>query len=350
MEAQWRVVLMETQWKVVLMEAQWGRGTHGDTMGGGTHGGTMAGVLMETQWKVVLMEAQWGRGEWEWISGQPSVSPPSPDAVSYYTQFGRNDVFCDTETGKSFQEILSRHVELLQWPGEEDTTFTQRGEDGKLYHWILPSFFHLLSSLHHQRRSFSIILRTFGMDLPRVLQSLHVALAGKHPQFPQLQHLPLKVDVTPGRIRCSKRETVLIRGGDHVSTKGKERNIYDYFTSMTGIGGFQDHFDWWARNRFTSSGGKPFWIDPKDGNNLHLIIDDNIRLSQREKDTIVNCRVLQDGGRGKGSRKAPTSELYGVCLVPTDLLRAIADEEYFLDGVRVCEENYENYLRKLRLE
>ena len=49
--------------------------------------------------------------------------------------------------------------------------------------------------------------------------------------------------------------------------------------------------------------------------------------------------------RGSSSpRRAPTSELYDVCLVQTDLLEAIADEDYFLRCVRRCEENYDRYL------
>ncbi|XP_018431610.1 PREDICTED: uncharacterized protein LOC108804394 [Nanorana parkeri] len=301
-----------------------------------------------------LSTVTWGRisntGEWEWISDQPSVKPPSPDAINYNTQFGRDGNFSDSKIGRRFKEVFTRHLDLLQWQGEADDTFTQSGEDGKLYHWILPSFFHLLSTLHQQGRHFSVILRTFGSDLPLVLQSVHATLAGKHPYFPELKELPLSVELTPGRIRCNKRENVLTRGADRVSTKGRERNIYDYFTAMSGIGGFQDHFDWWARNSFTSTGGKPFWIDPNDCDNLHLIIDDNIRLSEQDTDTIVNCRVLLDQGRGKESRKVPTSELYDICLVQTDLLRAIAEKDYFLDCVRSCEENYENYLQSFQLE
>lgn len=51
--------------------------------------------------------------------------------------------------------------------------------------------------------------------------------------------------------------------------------------------------------------------------------------------------------RGSSSpSRAPTSELYDVCLVQTDLLEAIADEDYFLRCVRRCEENYDRYLAR----
>lgn len=153
--------------------------------------------------------------------------------------------------------------------------------------------------------------------------------------------LQLPVDLTPGQIRCSKREVVLTRGAERLTTQEDGRKLYDYFSSFEGIGGFQDHFDWWARNQFSSRGGKPLWIDPHDPGIHHIFIDDNIRLD--DADTIVHPQVFSEQG-SSSPRRAPTSELYDVCLVQTDLLEAIADEDYFLRCVRRCEENYDHYL------
>ncbi|CAH2312789.1 Hypothetical predicted protein [Pelobates cultripes] len=299
-----------------------------------------------------LSTVTWGKlsdtGEWQWLNDCLSVTPPSKDAINYYTKFGRSTDFVDTELGRRFKEVHNHHMKLLEWKGEHDKVFTQVGEDRKAYNWILPSFFYLIEKLHQQGRQFTIILRTFGTDLPLVLQAVHSAFTGKHPHFPQLQNIPMTVDLTPGKIRCSKRVSVLTRGSDRISTKANEGVIYDYFSTMTGIGGFQDHFEWWARNSFTGVGGKPFWINPSDCDAQHIIIDDNIRLN--EEDTIVNCRMLLSKENGQEYRAVPTSEVYDVCLVQTDLLRAIAEEGYFLDCVRKCEENYEHYLSTLQDE
>lgn len=56
--------------------------------------------------------------------------------------------------------------------------------------------------------------------------------------------LQLPVDLTPGQIRCSKREVVLTRGAERLATREDRRKLYNYFSSFEGIGGFQDHFDW----------------------------------------------------------------------------------------------------------
>lgn len=45
----------------------------------------------------------------------------------------------------------------------------------------------------------------------------------------------------------------------------------------------------WARNQFSSQGGKPLWIDPHDPSIHHIFIDDNIRLD--DADTIVHPQV-----------------------------------------------------------
>lgn len=68
-----------------------------------------------------------------------------------------------------------------------------KGEDGRLYHWILPSFFQLLRDLVREGRDFAILFRTFGTDLPRVLRTVQRALKdGAHPLFPDLPELKVR--------------------------------------------------------------------------------------------------------------------------------------------------------------
>lgn len=73
-------------------------------------------------------------------------------------------------------------------------------------------------------------------------QNSHTALETFPLLLPVVPQLP--VDLTPGQIRCSKREVVLTRGAERLATRGGGRKLYDYFSSFVGIGGFQDHFDW----------------------------------------------------------------------------------------------------------
>ncbi|XP_056241645.1 uncharacterized protein si:dkey-32e6.3 [Seriola aureovittata] len=296
-----------------------------------------------------LSTVTWGKmskhGKWEWLSDSPSLLPPSPDAVSYYSQFGRTYSFTSA-AGRRFRGVLDEHLNLLRWPEgvKANKELSIKGEDGRLYHWILPSFFRLLRDLVQEGREFAILFRTFGTDLPRVLRAVDKALnEGAHPLFPDLPDLKLNVNMTPGKIRCSKRGIVLSRAEDRVSTQDGERALYQYFTSVQGLGGFQDHFDWWVSHTYSIHGGKPLWVDPFDQSVQHIFIDDNIR--QNDKDTIVYPKVFLSPG-GDETRTASTSELYDVTLVQTDLLRAISDPNYFTHCVRICLENYERNLQQ----
>ncbi|XP_061864394.1 uncharacterized protein LOC133626840 [Colius striatus] len=295
-----------------------------------------------------LSTVTWGRpgaaGEWQWVSDRPSLGPPCPGALSYYSRHGRDPAFTEAGPGRRFGSLHARHLQLLEWPDGPHDAFSVEGEGGKRYHLILPAFFRLLAALHRDGRSFAVVFRTFGTDLPRALRAVAGALAGQHPQFPALRDVALPVDLTPGQIRCSKRGVVLTRGVERLTSREDGRKLYDYFSSFEGIGGFQDHFDWWARNQFSSRGGKPLWIDPHDPDVHHIFIDDNIRPDPA--DTIVDPQVFSERG-SRSPRHVPTSELYDICLVQTDLLEAIADEDYFLRCVRRCEENYNHYVSRM---
>ncbi|KAL4655405.1 hypothetical protein GN956_G5217, partial [Arapaima gigas] len=229
-----------------------------------------------------LSTVTWGRvrqGKWEWMCDSPSLLPPCEGAVSYYSQFGRVAGFTKIPAGRRFRGVLEEHLAMLRWPEsrEEDRDLSVRGEDGRLYHWILPSFFQLLQDLGSQGREFAILFRTFGTDLPRLLGALQKVLAqGCHPLFPDLPALKLSINVVPGQIRCSRRGTSLRRAEEHVSCRDGERSLYQYFSTVQGLGGFQDHFDWWTQNTFSILGGKPLLVDPYDHKVQHVFIDDNI--------------------------------------------------------------------------
>lgn len=79
-------------------------------------------------------------------------------------------------------------------PLQEDRELSVKGEDGRLYHWILPSFFQLLKDLAQEEMEFAILFRTFGSDLPRVLRAVSRALnEGAHPMFPDLPDLKVNL-------------------------------------------------------------------------------------------------------------------------------------------------------------
>ncbi|XP_044512895.1 uncharacterized protein LOC123230788 [Gracilinanus agilis] len=293
----------------------------------------------------------WGQfdqsGEWQWLSESPSLLPPTPGASSFSSNFGRDTTFAASTLGHPFQTLFSNYLQLLEWPGQPNAIFSVPGEDGRHYHRVLPAFFKLLAGLYKQGRRFAIIFRTFGKDLTSLLETTHIALQGQHPQFSALKEVVFPVDLRPGKIRCTSKKVTVSRGKESVSNCPDARGIYNYFSAMEGLGGFQDHFVWWNQNSFSSQGGKPLWVDPHDPEVQHICFDDNIRLQDEE--SIIHPQVFM-GQEGREYRTVPTSELYGICLVQNDLLQAIANPDYFLMAVSQCEDRYDQYLSQAQAD
>ena len=60
---------------------------------------------------------------------------------------------------------------------------------------VLPSFFNLLLHLQAQRRRFTLVLRSFGTDLPAVIDEINAFAEGRHPSYPGA-----RLDGSDGRV------------------------------------------------------------------------------------------------------------------------------------------------------
>ena len=69
-------------------------------------------------------------------------------------------------------------------PFDGTTIDTRLTKDGGKTHFILPAFFECLYQLEQSRRDYTIVLRTFGTDLPLVADAIHAFAEGKHPLYP----------------------------------------------------------------------------------------------------------------------------------------------------------------------
>ena len=253
-----------------------------------------------------------------------------------------------------------------------------RGEDGNLYHYILPSFFKLLNFLHNTGREHSIIIRTYGLDAPNVLRAIEHTLLGNHPGFPQT--IPHDVNLTPGKLsrtdgenfKCevidtpmqdqgnrefyshySRRRSNEIRRASSVCAASSdihtiENEIYDMMCSVEGVCGFVDDFKYWQDHEYHHTSGKPLWLDLSDPTVHHVIFDDNIRVT--DEDSIVDVRVLEKLSDSnspaiwKSLESHQIQKLEDVCLVQADLLQSTENEDYFIEKVLKCERNYDRLL------
>ena len=234
---------------------------------------------------------------------------------------------------------------MLRWTDNstcEDSLLTMPGhhDSSTRYHYILPSFYKLLNYLQQEHRDFTIIFRTYGMDAKNVLRSIAHALKGNHPSIDT--SWDISINFTPGKMkRFNDVGTIQMELPERVNGVFKpaeiidnEAEMYRILSNFEGIHAFVDDFETWQNHKYESSYGKPFWIDLDDKKTHHILFDDNIRVT--DVDSIVDLRMRTGHHTAK--------DMQEVCLVQADLLNNINNQDYFVNKVKLCEQNYEKFL------
>lgn len=329
-------------------------------------------VKVEQALNTFLTGVTWGRvggdGDWEWLSDSPSLGPPCEGAITYYKHLERTLTLADSpddrallrqatgdftrdRLGSKFRPHFEKHLRLLRWKHDDvpDKKLTMVGSDNCHYHYLLPSFIHLLYQLQAEGRDFAVVLRTYGMDASNVLSCLQYITTGCHPDFLG-RRLPIDVRTNPGRVRRREHGRVEFRvvgegcGTPEAAETGEvyndELRIYDMLSGSRGITGFVDDFVYWQRNGYSHLAGKPFWIDLEDDAVQHIFFDDNIRVTA--DDSIVDVRLARPDGSGafESIDLNRMSEFENACLVQADLLESIENVQYFIEKVTACERKY----------
>ena len=195
----------------------------------------------------------WGtvheNGCWEWLdpNPKPELEKPNSEAISYYKFSERILIkkpldrvkfrqqtgnFTFTEIGRPFHNLYEKHLELLEYPFTFHRNLCMSGESGKLYHYILPSFFNLvINVLQRKDAEFAFVFRTYGLDATNVLKAVHAMLKGEHPCYPDIKNMNLHTSVnfqeakivrTDGRITLCYDGTVI----------SDEKLIIDYLNRL----------------------------------------------------------------------------------------------------------------------
>ncbi|XP_031566542.1 uncharacterized protein LOC116301597 [Actinia tenebrosa] len=320
----------------------------------------LEGVLNE-----YMTEITWGNvdenGSWIPTEDPISTKPTNLEAQSYYKYAEKKFEMAGRErrefkehvrrftlhdVGKRFRPHVEKVKENLKFKGNLSESEFQvleplfmKEEDG-LYYRIIPSYFKLLNHLLENNRDFAVILRTFGGDGQVALNATKLYTESLHPdiQFPSSKNF--SVNLNPGEILPFDKG-MLIR-----TTNGRElstyEEIYKEFSTSIGVQLYQDSYDWWKKNDFASSAGKPLLVDVKDSSAHHILFDDNIRTWD-PWDNIVNLLVKE----GRHFKTQHSQEyLDGICMLRTDLFESILNEDYFIEKVSMCEANFNQYLSK----
>jgi len=178
---------------------------------------------------------------------------------------------------------------------------------------VFGSFYTLLKKLREQKTSFTIILRTFGSDLPEVASEIE-----KHPDGFKLKYWG----------KYHEQQLTLNEQAKN------DKEAFTLFLNEPNETHFAIQDDWnhWNKNGERGSCGKTFLFDKK-GNwnnqpNLSIFFDDNI--TGEEFDIVRPVDV-------SGTLANPTTkDLYEDLLIPVLTKEAMLDDNYFITKVNAA--------------
>jgi len=239
---------------------------------------------------------------------------------------------------------------------------------GPQLHSIIPSFFYLVNTLSELDWPFFLIFRTFGSDLPHVLEEWRRFVLGEHvckPSGPVLQRM--KEHYIEPRTGCIYRshDDLFVCYGPSVAvsnprlsemgsadraaiveelrqTPGCEKvchtdfrhlgtHLLEFIAASNNVGGLVDYYPCWAQGAERRSGGKVFPVPmsgPQMSSQYSVFFDDNIFLG--EEASIVD---LRDSETGKSVCDEERERPY---CVHANAYKAIVNPTYFVDCLCEC--------------
>lgn len=265
---------------------------------------------------------------------------------------------------------------------------------------LLPCFINLLLELKQRHRSFSLIFRTYGLDLGKVQKELNALCEGRHPCYGGSVRLDgsdgqpdyrmaldsveksgtwyreVEADGNNGLIALimgtvlqpserPKKGDILGLPFYEALKAAKEREIeekgeldspiemhldrdavmhYCSFCRPQTIA-LRDFYPSWFQARKKSVGGKPMFVDRSSLHKvLPIFFDDHIEQKDAK---IVDCRSVHRYLQGfKGSINIGLA--FGHYLVQAEPLKSITSPTYFLDKVKECESRHRALLERRR--
>ncbi|CAE7030829.1 unnamed protein product [Symbiodinium sp. CCMP2592] len=268
--------------------------------------------------------------------------------------------------GEAFRKDLASMQEKLLLP--EAVRGTQAAKDAGLGGesvQLLPSFLHLLRELKRRGRSFTLIFRTFGKDLPQLRQELEALCQGWHPLF-QKEDLvvldgsdgqpdyrmkfdkldgcgtffrnPLEGDFIALAMGTVEQPSKLEEGPqfwkdkEHVQIFEGVHQVFKHYmqiSSQCHTVALRDYYPGWAAANSTSAGGKPFFLGRLDPAEHCMFFDDHI--------SPLDPKIVDPIDAHLWPRRYSSGQVYGVHLVQAQPLLSIRDRNYFVKCVEDCE-------------
>jgi hypothetical protein len=335
------------------------------------------GETVEAALNIYLSGMAWGKdreGVWHSSRHEPSSRPLDATDVSFYKfeekrllpQKSKDRAalryhltsFTDHPQGTTFKPYLNTLLDTLKWKLPYDESLhkemTVPGTKSSRFHFILPSFYTLLNYLIQEERDFTVVFRTYGSDAKGVLKSIKATIGSNMPFCHNLESLLegfseevpiLRRGEDFGTFRflsecedsCEKSEVC-----ENCENVKNDNEMYNYFSSRNGISAIRDDCEDWYKHGFDPTRGKPLWIDQSDPSTHHIFFDDNIRPGN--VDSIVNVRVRESSGDFRNVSMAEEYNYVNTNIVPVVFSEAILNNDYYIQKLKLCEDNYSKVL------
>ncbi len=317
---------------------------------------------------------------------QPTTIPPlytgwhwPPRTCPYYrTSFkprAQNFIETDGTMYRTLYETLDQ-----QLPGAVRTTTSKApiARYQELMQSMIPAFFETLSELSTRHRStttqqspsakssppFTIVIRTFGMDLPDVARAISDFAHGRHPAYPEFSDPNLVLSeqhLFEGRWADRNGDFVYqLRQHGKIVADGDEQ-VLTMLHSCT-ICGIQDDYWFWKRNDYQPWAGKPVWalsppasMSSKNVNTAkeddafnpnkevyyhHILLDDNIHNLHDDSVACVREEVQQvidsQKARSISFRTLTGKEIqaqHGLHLIRVPTIEPVLNSKWFLEQI-----------------
>ena len=344
------------------------------------------GIDTQTSCAQMLYWSSWGHctrdgRSWVWNGQAPSLNSEDPTAM-LYGDFVREqrtprrhlwrlkrDFVKPGQPGEALRPYFDGMMEALAIPDEargalESAPWAKRAGLTRGWRRLLPSFLSLLQNLRSEGRRCSLVFRTFGSDLPEVALELNAFCEGRHPLYPGVKMdgttgpFDMRLDLDDperfgafhrGGVSGDDADAFFLALGTLDNPTGRDKppfpSALDFFTSRAHRGveervplreltmsggciGLRDDYAHWARARFSTRAGKPFYIDPTQPGVHEVFFDDNVFA---DEDRIVDARDVKTGAG------LPSHLTRGAHVVRVSPFDAIMKGDYFVEALRLAE-------------
>ncbi len=204
----------------------------------------------------------------------------------------------------------------------------------------------------------TLVLRTFGTDLPRVAAAISEFAKGNHPDYPNYSNEDLIF--ADGDLYCSgwshhnngndakEKEFVYSL---HRANKQQEKGSPVYsgdddiltFLQSKSIVGIQDNYPFWRDNNHAPWAGKPVWTNTNvhGYDHHHVLLDDNIHNDPSDGAGGIRVPIVAEDGSNNYNRYESLHgqealDLHGRHLIRVPTIRPSLEDDWFIRQIEMA--------------